>query len=201
LVELLVSIAIVMLLAGLLFGTHAAAKRHASQTTNLARLHQLGIALELYAQDNASMPHRSLQVIADARYLNDARLLRAPLDAYPDGYANHVDGCMGEGTLFGGPRFQSDIHPFRAWPKELSMYENMKRWNDSPGLAVDFSLGEKVNKGCFYEFAGRYHRLQGDLSVVSRIRQVRSTGGPGTYGTDYRTLFIDELPDDQWMKP
>lgn len=201
LVELLVSVAIVALLCGLLFGTHAVAKRHAFQTTNLVRLRQIGVALELYAQDHGAMPHRSLQTIVNSKYLKDVRLLDSPLDSFESGYANHVDSCMGDGTVFGGKAVQSDIHAFRPWPKAPSMYEHMKQWNDSPGLAVDFSIGSKVNRGCFYEFAGRYHRLQGDLSVVVRERQVRSTGGPGTYGTDYRTLFIDELPDENWGKP
>lgn len=201
LVELLVSLGIIAALAGLTFGATVSAKRNAHLSSNVVRLRQIGVALELYAQDHGAMPLRSLQVIADEKYLKDDRLLKSPLETYPEGYANYLDKCRSEGTIWGGPRVQSDFHPFRAWPKAPSMYEHMKQWNDAPGLAVDFSIGNKTRGVCFYEFAGKYHRLQGDLSVVVRERKVRSTGGPGTYSTDYRTLFIDELPDENWGKP
>jgi prepilin-type N-terminal cleavage/methylation domain-containing protein len=199
-VELLVSMAIVAMLAGLLFGTHVVAKRHAFHASNAARLRQIGVALELYAQDHGAMPLRSLQAIVDAQYLKDERLLKSPLETYAEGYANHVDKCLGGARIQGGPRVQSDFHPFRSWRNAPSMYEHLKEWNDSPGLAVDFAVGIKVNKGCFYEYAGKYHRLQGDLSVVLRDRRLKQEG-PGSYGTDFRSLFIDEFPDEAWYDP
>jgi prepilin-type N-terminal cleavage/methylation domain-containing protein len=198
LVELLVSLAIIAALAGLTFGATVLAKRNAHLSSNAVRLRQIGVALELYAQDHGAMPLRSLQVIADSGYLKDDRLFISPLETYPEGYANYLDKCLGVGQPNGGPRVQSDVHPFRHWPDSVSLYENMKQWNDAPGLAVDFSIGQKTRYGCFYEFGGKYHRLQGDLSVVVRERQIRHYP-LNSFGTDPRTIFIDELPEDQWF--
>jgi prepilin-type N-terminal cleavage/methylation domain-containing protein len=197
LVELLVSLGIIAALAGLTFGATVTAKRNAHLSSNAVRLRQIGVALELYAQDHGAMPLRSLQVIADEKYLKDDRLLKSSLETYPEGYANQFDKCIGVGTIVGGPRVQSDFHPFIARSGAPSMYEHMKEWNDSPGLAVDFSIGKRVGTGCFYEYLGKYHRLQGDLSVVVRERRIRHFP-LNSYGTDPRTVFIDELPDDQW---
>lgn len=198
LVELLVSLGIIAALAGLTFGATVSAKRNAHLSSNAVRLRLIGVALELYAQDHGAMPVRSLQVIADEKYLKDDRLLKSPLETYPEGYANYLDRCIDGRTAHGGPRVQSDIHPFRPWPKSPSLYENMKEWNDAPGLAVDFSIGQKTRYGCFYEYSGKYHRLQGDLSVVVRERRIRHYP-INSFGTDPRTVFIDELPDDQWF--
>jgi len=197
--ELLVSMAIVVMLAGLLFGTHVVAKRHAFHATNAVRLRQIGVALELYAQDHGAMPLRSLQVIADEKYLQDDRLLKSPLETYSEGYANHLDKCLTGSTLFGGNRVQSDIHPFVPWSDDdPSVYEHMKQWNDNPGLVADLSLGVKASNDCFFEFTGTFHRLQGDLSVVVRNRKYRNDG-PGSYLIFTQDFFIDEFPEGWWQ--
>jgi prepilin-type N-terminal cleavage/methylation domain-containing protein/prepilin-type processing-associated H-X9-DG protein len=52
LIELLVVIAIISVLAALLFPTFGRAKEGARSTACLSNLHQVGIALQLYVQDN-----------------------------------------------------------------------------------------------------------------------------------------------------
>lgn len=198
LVELLVSLAIIAALAGLTFGATVSAKRNAHLSSNAVRLRQIGVALELYAQDHGAMPLRSLQVIADEKYLKDDRLLKSPLETYSEGYANHLDKCLTGSTLFGGNRVQSDIHPFVPWRDEPSVYEHMKQWNDNPGLVADLSLGVKASNDCFFEFTGTFHRLQGDLSVVVRNRKYRDDG-PGSYGINMQDFFIDEFPEGWWQ--
>jgi prepilin-type N-terminal cleavage/methylation domain-containing protein/prepilin-type processing-associated H-X9-DG protein len=61
LIELLVVIAIIAILAGLVLGPMSRAKEHARGTACLSNLRQVGIALQLYVQDN----HSRLPIMRD----------------------------------------------------------------------------------------------------------------------------------------
>ncbi len=52
LIELLIVIAVIGILAGLLFPVFARARNSARKTTCASNLHQIGMAIQLYAQDN-----------------------------------------------------------------------------------------------------------------------------------------------------
>ena len=98
LVELLVALAIIALLAALLLPALGRAKEAARATVCLGNLHQIGLALQVYVQDN----HNQMPVIYDANpaagpaatntinqvllaQLGNTNVLRCPSDLPPAG--------------------------------------------------------------------------------------------------------------------
>jgi prepilin-type N-terminal cleavage/methylation domain-containing protein/prepilin-type processing-associated H-X9-DG protein len=94
LVELLVVIAIIAILAALLLPVVAKSKEHGKSTACLSNLRQVGIALQLYVQDNEnklpamfdappgtnSMPATNSMDLVLSNYLGNVRVLLCPSD-------------------------------------------------------------------------------------------------------------------------
>jgi prepilin-type processing-associated H-X9-DG protein len=92
LVELLVVIALIMILAGLLLPLLGRAKESGRATVCLSNLHQIGVALQLYVQDNANqlpyMRDKSLTTTNElpspdvvlTNYLGNYHVLQCPSD-------------------------------------------------------------------------------------------------------------------------
>jgi prepilin-type N-terminal cleavage/methylation domain-containing protein/prepilin-type processing-associated H-X9-DG protein len=92
LVELLVVIALIATLAGLLLPAFGKAKESGRATACLSNLHQIGLALQLYVQDNGNhlptMRDKSLTTTNDlpspdlvlSNYLGNIRVLQCPSD-------------------------------------------------------------------------------------------------------------------------
>src|SRR3989440_6266076 len=78
LIELLVVIAIISLLAAIVFPVFAAARAMARRTVCISQMRQLGMALQMYKQDNEEFPMR-LSLVNDA-YVKEARIFVCPND-------------------------------------------------------------------------------------------------------------------------
>ncbi|MCE5198628.1 MAG: prepilin-type N-terminal cleavage/methylation domain-containing protein [Armatimonadota bacterium] len=78
LIELLVVIAIIAILAAILFPVFAKAKNSANQTACLSNMHQLGLALLLYSENNSNS-------------LPDARVTIGPFRSYSSAIQQAVD--------------------------------------------------------------------------------------------------------------
>jgi prepilin-type N-terminal cleavage/methylation domain-containing protein/prepilin-type processing-associated H-X9-DG protein len=92
LIELLVVIALIATLAGLLLPAFGRAKESGRATVCLSNLHQIGVSLQLYTQDNGnrlpSMRDKSLTTTNElpspdlvlSNYLGNVRILQCPSD-------------------------------------------------------------------------------------------------------------------------
>jgi prepilin-type N-terminal cleavage/methylation domain-containing protein len=95
LIELLVALAVIALLAALLFPTFAQAREKARQATCLSNLHQVGLAIRMYAQDwgdklprpifDPTQPGRARMFLLQP-YLHNQSVVRCPAGrtTYPE---------------------------------------------------------------------------------------------------------------------
>ncbi len=142
LIELLVVIAIIAILAGLLLPVLGRGKQAARVTACLSNLHQMGLALELYIQDNDDR----LPICAPMPSLNtNLASIVTVLDPYLE--AKPVWQCPADHTYF---------------PKEQTSYEWNQHLNGaSYGRPQDWSLATQSMVETF--FGGRLNTpLLGD---------------------------------------
>ena len=118
LVETLVVISIIAVLAGLLFPVFASARRSARRTVCISQLRQIGLALQMYRQDNEEYPLH-LSAINDA-YVKDPRIFVCPQDP-------------NDGQYPGDPRMEGTLY----LPSGVS-YDYIPRWK----LAADLGWWE-----------------------------------------------------------
>lgn len=144
LVELLIVIAIIVVLAGLLFPALNKARARARQSACLSNLHQLGLAVNLYASDNRHcLPVAALLPSADTNgwpaiagllktYLGteQSKALqctsdRDPLDAGQTFYAVEGSSYSWNYLLNGRliDRAQIDLASLSLWPPIMGDYE------------------------------------------------------------------------------
>lgn len=86
LIELLVVVAIIAILAGILFPVFSHVREHARQTTCRSSMRQIGMAVQMYRDDFDELPPH-LSTLFPA-YITDRRLFVCPSDAD----AGHHDG-------------------------------------------------------------------------------------------------------------
>lgn len=122
LVELLVVIAITSLLAAILFPVLAAARGAARRTTCISNMRQLGLALQMYRQDNEELPPR-LSTINES-YVKEPRIFVCPSDGL-EGQHDGNDRMEGSRYLSSGvsydyvPRWDValELGWWNPWPK------------------------------------------------------------------------------------
>jgi prepilin-type processing-associated H-X9-DG protein len=149
--ELLIVVGIIGLLAGLLFPVLGKVRERGWQSRCLSNLHQLGIAVNLYAQDHRQyLPVAAMQPTVNTNLPAIAALLsphvgqqqskvfqcpadRQPLDAGQTFY--EAEGCSYSwNSLLNGrliDRAQIDIAAMKLWPPIMGDYEKFHGGGDS----------------------------------------------------------------------
>ena len=136
LIELLVVIAIIALLASLLLPVLGRAQRSARSTACLSNLHQIGLALDLYVQDNSNRLPSCAQLPSVNTNLPSITVVLAPYLQ-----AKAVFQCPEDRTLF--PTEQTSYE----WNMFLNgaSYDAPEDWSPATQIIVDLIFGGRLN--------------------------------------------------------
>lgn len=149
LLEVLIVLAIIGILAALLFPVIGRAREQGRRTVCVSQLHQIGLAFGLYRQDYNGLPDH-LSVIHPG-YLASAQLLVCPSDR---NRGRHDGNLRLEGTLFLNSGVSYEYIPQWQTALDLGWYKppphfGEGKWDDQTPLA-----------GCPWHWAKRFNRDQ-----------------------------------------
>lgn len=184
LIELLVVLAIIAILAGLLFPIFAKARAQGRQTQCLSQLRQIGLAIQMYQQDFEELPPRLSALYPG--YISEARLYICLRDPQA-------------GQHEGGPRLEGNVYLATGvsyvyvpnWP----LAQEWGWWNPAPHYGPGKWEGQTPLVDCEWHWAtyasiflpndlstttGRALVLYSDGSVRSRLasRYLRNMDSP-----------------------
>jgi prepilin-type N-terminal cleavage/methylation domain-containing protein len=191
LVELLVALAVIGLLASLLFPVFGAARRRGHETQCTSHLRQLGLAVAIYSSDFDGKRPRHFSALRQP-YLTDARLLTCAADGDVD-----QGGWMGVLTNHLYPALGPRLEQPQSYG-DFGLLESDHRWrwlqrqSGRPGYAVCLLHGTRVGQSRTPPwFEGRTLRLCFDGSVA--VRQVSHR--PRTFNP-WQALCDQDAPPD-----
>jgi len=147
LVELLVCIAILAVLAGILLPVFLTAKRKALEAQCIQGMRQIGVAVDLYKDDNdARLPER-LSSITES-YVNDKRLLVCPLDPQ-SGHHETTSRLEGDTFLTTGVSY--------TWTPGWSRAQDWGWWNQWPDYGDGKWRDATPISECHWHWAKKFH--------------------------------------------
>jgi prepilin-type N-terminal cleavage/methylation domain-containing protein len=151
LVELLVVIAIIALLAGLLLPTLGRAKRAAHAAACVSNLHQIGLAVELYIQDNEHRLPVCAQLPSVSTNLPAIFTVLAPyLQAKP------IWECPADRTFFAVEQTSYEWNQFLNG----ASYDRPEEWSPVTRSIVETIFGGRLNTPLIGD-AAAYHGAAG----------------------------------------
>ena len=166
LMEILVSLAIILLLAAIIFPVLANAREAGHRAVSTTHLRQVGIGIESYRGDyDGVLPFRHLDPFVETRQINDVRLLRSQPDDFPEGYGFTVSNCIDH---LGPTQLQTS---FETSLVTESFYKRLKSIDPDAAIVVDRTHGDVLDwadmscRRSQYYYSGRILRLYEDTSV------------------------------------
>jgi prepilin-type N-terminal cleavage/methylation domain-containing protein/prepilin-type processing-associated H-X9-DG protein len=184
LIELLVVVAIVALLAGLLFPVFVRARESARQTSCLSHLRQLSVAVSSYTQDYderypqthpTAVPGTSssaeMTIVSPWRtlldpYVRSAGMFQCPSDwGVPDFHPSSYgpNGFTTYGAAVAEIRQPAQLI-YAAELQGGALVDDLSPWNGPADVALDLAT-DRHNGGAVYLFAdGHVHSLRYDLT-------------------------------------
>ncbi|HEX8552498.1 MAG TPA: DUF1559 domain-containing protein [Abditibacteriaceae bacterium] len=165
LLEILVVVALIALLAALLFPVFARAREVARRTSCASQLHQLGLSFALYEQDANDLPtHLSALVPVYA----DAQLFVCPSDA-GRGIRAGNDFLEGDSRLASGVSYQF----FPQWDKA----QENNWWQSAPPWGAGRWDAQTPLAGCPWHWAKKWEAEASDNDAGARGWQFVLTRG------------------------
>jgi len=195
--------AVILVLAALVFPVMGAAKRRADATDDIAKLHQIGLAATLYHEQNGSYP-TTVSVLVDSNLItHHAAVSRA--DNYRLGMANEF--------IKGNPSATSKLTDYkRSYLGTSDIGIQPRAFNDqiqgqqSAGWLIDILSLERPQGVGLAAMEGKYLRLLLDTSVQTKsLRKIEGKASNGARKVSVSTfmLFCDPDPktEEEWLKP
>jgi len=157
LTELLIVVAIIGLLAAILFPVFRHAKRESQKADGIAKARQIVVGLQLYREDYGDWPPRELWEAVETRHLA-ADVLYIPGDPRPEGLGHWVTHCFRIPTRVPEGQRISFEDAF-AWQSGRQVYlEELKAGGETnPALVVYRGLnswGDRVSPRCSSSYTG-----------------------------------------------
>jgi prepilin-type N-terminal cleavage/methylation domain-containing protein len=152
LIELLVVIAIISILASLLLPVLGRTKRSAHSTACLSNLHQIGLALELYTQDNEHRLPTCAQMPSVDTNLPPITAVLAPYTARTKGLFQ----CPADRSVFAVEQTSYEWNMFLNG----ASYDHPEQWSPSTQAIVEIIFGGRLNTPLVGD-AEPFHRTDG----------------------------------------
>lgn len=192
LIEVLVVLAIVGVVAGILFPALTQAKRTSYEAADIDKMRQVANAGALYCAEHGDYPLRIEQLVS-AKAL-DRQVCKLATDPYPEGfegyYLQHLQSIpVLSKSVASYPQSMLTLGDFNYG--ETDMRRFLK--NANPGWAIAATQGVPGSHDSSV-WGARYHRIQVDGSVTThRIPIERETDAYGRRSETlhYRNLFSD----------
>ena len=184
LVELLIVIAIIALLAAILFPIFGAAKAASRRTACISNLRQIGIALGMYRQDYEELPPRLSTLFSTQ--ISDARLLVCPNDPHQGHY---LGNSRMEGTLWLPSGVSYDYIPQWQTAQEFGWWEagppfGPGKWGDmTPVTECQWHWAKKFHAD-WTENAKNVKGWQLVLMMAGSVRKLRVEDSLSNFSPD-----------------
>lgn len=189
LTELLICIAIIAILAAILFPVLGRARNSAGATDDISKMHQLGLAYAIYGEQFGEPDGQPWRLVSTG--LVPAALLASRLDSTPTGLAQVATATIDGSTKTPYKRTfigYGDL-VMKSW-----LWHEQCDGHEAQGWLIDPTAFEKSPVTGKIIFKGSYHRLLMDASVqVRRIEPTMTVSSSGyqTVSWSYHDAYCD----------
>ena len=200
LVELLVSIAIILIIAGIVLPSIIRGKRSAITAEDISQLRQIGQAAEIYRTDYDDQHPLAVSPIVETGILSES-ILTSKADPYQQGFANaYLEKRQSPLRL----DFQLSYGDFLdTFGYRREYYEEFLVDAPNPGWLLNLlhPASDSCTLDSIGQYCGEFYRLSFDTSVHHRTtRKLRVTLVPGDLIYAQSIFFQLSDGDEEWME-